>query len=328
MSEMLSPEAVDALLATLDDKKTNNTNEKNRNVQTYDFKRALRFSQDHIRILTRIHENYARLMTSYSSAQLRTIIQATVHSVEQTTFEEYVASITENSILSLFVAEPLQGQMVLEVAPNLAYSMLDRMLGGQGTHSDNLDHLTEIETMVMERIFTKILESFQDAWTSVVKLKTELKELEVNPHFLQIVSPNETVVTVTVEIVIGEVKGHIRLCLPHVLVEPIMPKLSAYHWLSNQKKQREPKESAAIKHRLKKTELEIIAELGQSEITIEEFLDLQSGDVIRLDKSIQDSLQIKVDNRVKFSGQAGNSKGRLAVQIGEIIDEEGGEYEG
>ena len=325
---MLSPEAVDALLATLDEKKTNTTIENNRNVQTYDFKRALRFSQDHIRILTRIHENYARLMTSYSSAQLRTIIQASVHSVEQTTFEEYVASITENSILSLFVAEPLQGQMVLEVAPNIAYSMLDRMLGGQGVHSDNLDHLTEIETMVMERIFTKILESFQDAWTSVVKLKTELKELEVNPHFLQIVSPNETVVTVTMEIEIGEVKGHVRLCLPHVLVEPIMPKLSAYHWLSNQKKQREPKESAAIKHRLKKTELEIIAELGQSEITIEEFLDLQPGDVIRLNESIQDSLKLKVDNRVKFKGQPGNSKGRMAVQIGEIIDEEeDGEYE-
>ncbi len=325
---MLSPEAVDALLATLDNEKKNAPIEKQRNVQTYDFKRALRFSQDHIRILTRIHENYARLMTSYSSAQLRTIIQTSVHSVEQTTFEEYVASITENSILSLFAAEPLQGQMVLEVAPNLAYAMLDRMLGGQGTHSDNLDHLTEIETMVMERIFTKILESFQDAWTSVVKLKTELKELEVNPHFLQIVSPNETVVTVTMKVEIGEVHGHIRLCLPHVLVEPIMPKLSAYHWLSNQKKQREPKESAAIKHRLKKTELEIIAELGQSEITIEEFLDLQPGDVIRLNESIQDSLLLKVDNKVKFTGQPGNSKGRMAVQIGEIIDEEDGEYDG
>lgn len=69
--------------------------------------------------------------------------------------------------------------------------MLDRMLGGQGIQPDKLSHLTEIETMVIERIFSKILESFQDAWTSVLKLKTELKELEVNPHFLQIVSPNE-----------------------------------------------------------------------------------------------------------------------------------------
>ncbi|MGA9289085.1 MAG: flagellar motor switch protein FliM [Anaerobacillus sp.] len=320
MSDMLSPETVDALLAAIDDKGQKPIKE--RNVQTYDFKRALRFSQDHIRILTRIHENYARLMTTYSSAQLRTIIQASVHSVEQMPFEEFVKSITENSILSLFVASPLQGQMVLEVAPDLAYAMLDRMLGGQGVHTDKLKHLTEIETMVIERILSKILESFQDAWTSVLKLKTELKELEVNPHFLQIVSPNETVVTVTLTVKVGEVTGNIRVCLPHVVLEPIMPRLSAHHWLSNQKKDREPQESKELEKRLKKTKLGIIAELGHSEITIEEFLNLEDGDVIRLNQTVSDPLIVKVDNQVKFHGQPGTSKGRMAIQITEVKEEE------
>ncbi|MFK3961004.1 flagellar motor switch protein FliM [Pseudalkalibacillus hwajinpoensis] len=320
MSDMLSPATVDALLAAIDDKGQKPSKE--RNVQTYDFKRALRFSQDHIRILTRIHENYARLMTTYSSAQLRTIIQASVHSVEQMPFEEFVKSITENSILSLFVASPLQGQMVLEVAPELAYTMLDRMLGGQGIHPDKLTHLTEIETMVIERILSKILESFQDAWTSVLKLKTELKELEVNPHFLQIVSPNETVVTVTLTVKVGDVTGNIRVCLPHVVLEPIMPRLSAHHWLSNQKKDREPQESKELEKRLKKTNLGIIAELGHSEITIEEFLNLEDGDVIRLNQTVSDLLIVKVDNQVKFHGQPGTSKGRMAIQITEVKEEE------
>ena len=320
LSDMLSPATVDALLSAIDDKGQKPSKE--RNVQTYDFKRALRFSQDHIRILTRIHENYARLMTTYSSAQLRTIIQASVHSVEQMPFEEFVKSITENSILSLFVASPLQGQMVLEVAPELAYTMLDRMLGGQGIHPDKLTHLTEIETMVIERILSKILESFQDAWTSVLKLKTELKELEVNPHFLQIVSPNETVVTVTLTVKVGDVTGNIRVCLPHVVLEPIMPRLSAHHWLSNQKKDREPQESKELENRLKKTNLGIIAELGHSEITIEEFLNLEDGDVIRLNQTVSDPLIVKVDNQVKFHGQPGTSKGRMAIQITEVKEEE------
>ena len=321
LSDMLSPATVDALLSAIDDKGQKKSM-KDRKVQTYDFKRALRFSQDHIRILTRIHENYARLMTTYSSAQLRTIIQASVHSVDQMPFEEFVQSITENSILSLFVASPLQGQMVLEVAPELAYAMLDRMLGGQGNQPEKLTHLTEIETVVIERIFSKILESFQDAWTSVLKLKTELKELEVNPHFLQIVSPNETVVTVTLNVKVGEVTGNIRLCLPHVVLEPIMPRLSAHHWLSNQKKDREPQESKELEKRLKKTNLGIIAELGHSEITIEEFLNLEDGDVIRLDQTVSDPLTVRVDNRVKFHGQPGTSKGRMAVQITEVKEEE------
>lgn len=322
LSDMLSPATVDALLSAIDDKPQKNDPMKGRNVQTYDFKRALRFSQDHIRILTRIHENFARLMSTYSSAQLRSIVQSSVASVDQMPFEEFVKSLRDQSILSLFVAKPLSGQMVLEVSPDLAFAMLDRMLGGMGLQPDKLSHLTEIETMVMERIFSKILESFQDAWNSVLKLRTELEELEVNPHFLQIVSPNETVVTVTINVSVGEVEGTIRVCLPHVVLEPIMPRLSAHHWLSNQKKDPEPLESEALQKRLRKTDLAIIAELGHSEITIEEFLNLESGDVIRLNETVADPLTVKVDDQEKFRGFPGTSKGRMAIQITEVKEEE------
>ncbi|MCA0988917.1 flagellar motor switch protein FliM [Guptibacillus algicola] len=322
MSDMLSPATVDALLSAIDDKPQKPDPLEGRQVRTYDFKRALRFSQDHIRILTRIHENYARLMTTYSSAQLRSIVQASVESVDQMSFEEFVKSLTDQSILSLFIAKPLSGQMVLEVSPDLAFAMLDRMLGGMGLQPDKLSHLTEIETMVMERIFSKILESFQDAWNSVLKLNTELKELEVNPHFLQIVSPNETVVTVTINVSVGDVEGTIRVCLPHVVLEPIMPRLSAHHWLSNQKKDPEPLESEALQKRLRKTDLTIVAELGNSEVTIEEFLNLEIGDVIRLNENVSDPLTVKVDDQEKFQGYPGTSKGRMAIQITEVKEEE------
>lgn len=322
LSDMLSPETVDALLSAIDDKPKGPDPLDGRRVRTYDFKRALRFSQDHIRILTRIHENYARLMTTYSSAQLRSIVQASVESVDQMSFEEFVKSLTDQSIISLFVAKPLSGQMVLEVSPDLAFAMLDRMLGGMGLQPDKLSHLTEIETMVMERIFSKILESFQDAWNSVLKLNTELQELEVNPHFLQIVSPNETVVTVTIKVSVGDVTGMVRVCLPHVVLEPIMPRLSAHHWLSNQKKDPEPLESEALQKRLRKTDLTIIAELGNSEVTIEEFLNLEIGDVIRLNENVSDPLIVKVDDREKFHGYPGTSKGRMAIQITEVKEEE------
>ncbi|WP_171016854.1 flagellar motor switch protein FliM [Pseudalkalibacillus caeni] len=316
---MLSEREVDAILASLS---TEEETTKYKKVQAYDFKRALRFSQDQIRVLTRIHENYARLMTNYTSAQLRTIVQASIHSVTQSPFDEYVKSIKEKSINSLFTAAPLQGQMVMEVQSNLASVMLDRMLGGQGFSTERSSHLTEIETIVMERLFNKILESFRDAWTSILKMDTELKELEVNPHFLQIVSPNETVIVVNMDVTIGQVTGRIRICLPHVVLEPIMPRLTAHHGLSNQKKERQPEEAEVLQKRVKKTMMEIKAELGRSEINIEEFLNLSAGDVIRLQETIDDPVILKVDRQPKFFGQPGKSKGKMAVQITEVLDGE------
>lgn len=103
-----------------------------RKVKVYDFKRALRFSKDQIRSLTRIHENFARLLTTFFSAQLRSYVQITVASVDQIPFEEFVRSIPNMTLINVFEVPPLDGNILMEINPNIAYSMLDRLMGGAG----------------------------------------------------------------------------------------------------------------------------------------------------------------------------------------------------
>jgi flagellar motor switch protein FliM len=326
LAEVLSQNEIDALLAAIssgemdaDDLKKEDTEKK---VKVYDFKRALRFSKDQIRSLTRIYENYARILTTYYSAQLRTFVQISVASVDQLPYEEFIRSIPKMTILNVFTASPLEGRMVMEVHPNIAYAMLERMLGGQGTSPSKISSLTEIETLVMERIFSRALDSFQEAWKSVQELDPELDVLEINPQFMQIVSPNETVAVISLSTKIGDVTGMINFCLPHVVLEPIMPKLSAHYWMSAQKKSREPIEQATLEKRVKKATLPIIADLGYSTIKVHEFLQLSVGDVIRLDETVDAPLMVKIGEQPKYLAQPGISKGKMAVQITEVIREE------
>ncbi len=325
MVDVLSQNEIDALLAALSsgemDAEELKKEETQKKVRAYDFKRAVRFSKDHIRSLTRIHENFARYLTTYFSAQLRTFVQISVVQVEQLPYDEFIRSIPKMTILNIFEAEPLEGRMVLEVHPNVAYAMLDRLLGGSGVSPTKINALTEIETIVMERIFSRAFDSLQEAWKTVIDLSPRLEALETNPQFMQIVSPNETIALISLSTKIGDTTGMINLCIPHVVIEPIMPRLSVHHWFVSQKKTRVPEEVDALQSRLEKAKLPLIAELGSSEITIREFLSLAAGDVIPLHKAVDDSLDIRVGEKVKYIGTPGTVRGKMAVQITEIVTE-------
>ncbi|MBY6036084.1 flagellar motor switch protein FliM [Fictibacillus nanhaiensis] len=326
MVDVLSQNEIDALLSALStgemDAEELKKEESEKKVKVYDFKRALRFSKEQIRSLTRLHENFARLLTTYFSAQLRTYVQIGVASVDQLPYEEFIRSVPKMTLLNVFEAQPFEGRILMEVNPNIAYAMLDRVMGGSGAGMNKIENLTEIETKIMSQLFENTLESFKEAWTSVIELDPFMVDLEVNPQFLQMVSPNETVVVISLNTTIGETSGMINICLPHVVIEPIIPKLSVHHWMQNKKKTRIPGETEFIQHKLKNAFLPFKVELGSSEMSIEEFLHLSIGDCIELDQGINQPLVIKVENNPKFHGQPGKVKKKLAVQIIETIKED------
>lgn len=325
MVDVLSQGEIDALLAALssgemdaEELKKEDTQKK---IRAYDFKRALRFSKDHIRSLTRIHENFARYLTTYFSAQLRTFVQINVVQVEQLPYDEFIRSIPKMTILNIFEAEPLEGRMVLEVHPNVAYAMLDRLLGGTGSAPSKVTALTEIETTIMERIFSRTFDSLQEAWKTVLDIEPRLEAMETNPQFMQIVSPNETIALISLSTKIGDTTGMINLCIPHVVLEPIMARLSTHQWFTSEKKSRVPEEIDALRLRVTKAELPILAELGESRINVAEFLGLSVGDVISLNKPVKEGLSIRIGGKLKFMGSPGMVKDRVAVQIDEIVNE-------
>jgi flagellar motor switch protein FliM len=325
--EVLSQNEIDALLSALStgemDAEELKKEESTKKVKSYDFKRALRFSKDQIRSLTRIHENFARLLTTFFSAKLRTYIQITVASADQIPYEEFIRSIPKMTILNVFEVPPLDGRLIIEINPNIAYAMLDRVLGGRGVSINKVENLTEIETKIMSQLFEHAVDNLREAWTTIADIEPILTEFEVNPQFLQMVSPNDTVVVISLNTQIGDTSGMINICIPHVVLEPIIPKLSVHYWMQAAKKEREPQEMAILEKRIRTADLPLVANLGTSALSIQEFLQLGIGDVIQLDQSIEKPLTIYVGDEPKFHGQPGKVNKKVAIQV---IDEiKGGE---
>ena len=325
MAEILSQSEIDALLSAIStgemDAEELKKEELKRKEKIYDFKRALRFSKDQFRSLTRIHENFARLLTTYYASQLRCYVHITVASVEQLPYEEFVRSVPSLTILNVFEAPPLEGRMLIEVNPNIAYAMLDRQLGGIGSSYNKIDNLTEIETKLISQIFEKSLEPFKEAWSSVIELEPTMQAFEVNTQFLQMVSPNETVVVISLSVTIGEASGMMNICIPHVVLEPIIQKLSLHQWMTEKKKQPTSADTAQLTRHIKEAAVDVQAILGTTVLKIQDLIALDVGDVIPLNRRINEPLILKVGELPKFYVQPGKFKNKLAVQVMDIYEE-------
>jgi len=329
MAEVLSQEEIDSLLSAIstgeiDIEKAKNIDEEKK-VKTYDFKRPDKLSKDQLRTLQMIHETFARLNTTMLSAQLRTTVQIQVISVEQITYEEFTRSVPEFTIMGIFDTGSLEGNAILELNPSIAFALIERLFGGMGEKSDVSRELTDIELTIIERIMLKQLNNLKEAWENIIQVSPRIEQIESNSQFVQIVGPNEMVALITFEVKIGDMEGMMNLCLPYPMIEPIVPKLSAQYWFSNVKKEGTTENLQALRERLNKVSVPLIAELGETEIKLNDLLNLKKGDVININQPIDGVMKVKVGNKVKFKGIPGKIGKKMAISIKEITNEEDGD---
>ncbi|MBO0961804.1 flagellar motor switch protein FliM [Neobacillus sp. MM2021_6] len=323
MADVLSQQEIDALLNALDsgELQASDVTEEKKKVKVYDFKHAMRYSKEQLRSITRIHENFTRLLASDLSTQLRTFVQIEIDLVEQVNYHEFIASIPSRTILNVFEVQPMDGKMVMEINPQVAYAVLERMLGGQGDPAERSGALTEIESVLLQKVFAKSFDMYHEVWKSVLHIDVKWEGIEANPQFLQIASPNETVIVIAFRTVIGETTGRMTLCLPHLIVEPMLPNLTTHQWLSTMSKTNVSQHDKIMQN-LDIVPIPIIAELGRAKLPVSDVLNLQIGDVIGIDAG---KLQIKVDQLTRFLANPGLLNGHYAVQIDQVIDSEGDE---
>ncbi len=326
MSNILSQSEIDLLLNALSTGKINVEDIKKEDeatkVKVYDFKRPNKFSKEQLRTLNMIHEKFARLLTTQLSGYLRALVKLDVFAVEQMSFYEFINSIPNPSIIATIDMSPLKGSCLLEINPSISFSIIDRLLGGPGEFHDKPRGLTEIERIIIQKVLRNILASLKESWETLIELEPTLEGIETNSQFIQLISPNETVVVVTLNGVIGKTEGMINLCLPHIVLEPILHKLSTRYWFSNTKKERDSYNTEELKKRLKRAELPVVTKLGKAVITIRDFLSLEPNDVIQLEKKADESVEIWIHNKLKFYGQPGIYGNKMAVQITDIVEEE------
>jgi len=323
LGDILSQNEIDELLKALntgelDVKQIQNTNQEKK-VRIHDFRRPSKFAKDQLKTLNIIHEGYARLVTNFLSGYLRTLVQVDVISVEPLAYYEFNNSISNPVILAIVDFSPLNGSIIFELAPNIAFSLVDRILGGRGTGIDKVRGFTEIELSIIERIIIQILNLMREPWENVVSIRPRLDKIETNAQFAQVISPNEMVALVTLSARVGEVEGMINICIPHMVVEPIVSKLSTKFWFSIIEKEISKETQKAIEDKIEITKVPIRAILGGTILMVSEVADLQVGDVIPLDSEADQELEILIGDIHKFYGIPGVRKNKVSVKLTKVI---------
>ncbi|MCI5741970.1 MAG: flagellar motor switch protein FliM [Lachnospiraceae bacterium] len=325
MGEVLSQNEIDNLLQALssgelDAEEIKDNDEKQ--VKNYDFARPAKFSKEHLRTLEIIFEHYGRLLSTNLPVYLRKTIQVEVMNSEAVSYSEFSNALSNPVLLGIINFAPLKGNIILEIATNLGYAMVDRMLGGAGEPLDKTREFSEIELLIIERILTVCVNLLREPWENVVDIHPRLERIETNSQFAQIISPSEMIAIVTINIKVGDVEGLMNVCLPYLTLEDVMDKLNTKYWYSTMQDKDEQQYMDAIESLISKASIPIKAVLGTSSISVSDFSTLQPGDIIRLDTKVDDELDVFVGNIRKFTALPGASGDKYAVRVTSIIREE------
>ncbi|MBO4505935.1 MAG: flagellar motor switch protein FliM [Lachnospiraceae bacterium] len=326
MGDVLSQSEIDNLLAALSsgeldaDEMKETANDKV--VKNYDFNRPSKFSKEHLRTLEIIFEHYSRLLSTSLPVYLRKNVQVEVINSEAQIYSEFTNALSNPVLLGIIDFAPLEGNIIIEIADNIGYAIIDRMLGGNGNPLEKSRDFSEIELVIIERIFTVVTNLIVEPWYNVVHLEPRLQRIETNSQFAQIISPSEMASIVTMNMKIGNIEGMINICLPYEVLEPVIDKLNTKYWYSTVK----ATDSFAYKDQLEvaiaKARIPIRAELGRSTISLNDFINIQRGDIIKLNTKTSDELSVFVGNIMKFKALPGSSSDAYAVKISQIIREE------
>jgi flagellar motor switch protein FliM len=312
MADIMSQEQINRLLSgPRDDRQRANP------ILTYDFAHPSRVSRDQQRTLENLHWNLARMCASTFSNFQRSIVDVDIAFVDQTTYAEYIMSLSNPSCSYSFTVQPLGGPTIIDFALPLTYGFVDRSFGGDGGNPpENGRPMTAIERTVMTQVITRMLADLEATWEPLLKILVSDCELETNPEFIQVARPPDTVVLIAFEVNMAHASGLVTLCYPYFTLEPIMSYLNVQTWASRSRKgdssERRKKRFSQLKS--VKTNVRVVA--GRGEVDAEDISDIAVGDTIVLETRKDDPGVVYVQDQPIFLAKSGlSTRGRNAVQI-------------
>ena len=324
MADILSQEEIDALLEVVDDDDASESigekskKEEQQQVIIYDFKRPNRVSKEQLRAIKGIHDKLARNLASQISSVMRSIVEIRLHSVDQMTYGEFLMSLPSPTSFNVFSIKPLDGNCVLEINPSIAFPMIDRLLGGNGEGFETSRELTDIEVNLLDAILRMMMQRLKESWSMITDMYPHVEAKESSPNVVQIVSQNEIVIMVVMEIIVGNSSGMINICYPVIYLEPILSRLANRDIMLGETSAKKSR-NKELKTLIGRAEVLYEAILGKSIVSVNEFLNLKEGDILRLDRSANDKAIVTIDKKEVFLAEVGLHRFRKSIRIEELI---------
>lgn len=319
--KILSQEEVDALLKGVSDGKvsTQPAPAPSQGVRSYDFSIRDPIPHGGMSVLDFVHERFARFFQAALSSAVRKELTIQPMPIQVLSFEEFMKDIPPPICLNLVKMEPLKGEVVVLLKSETLYTLLELLFGGSGRGAGKvgLTEFTPIEQRVIHRMVLMVLEEFQKAWMPLYPFKPALTRSETNPQFTKVMSPGERIIRISFKVQLEEEAREILIALPYRSMEPVFEKLIG--GLAGAVREIDPEWTARLRSGITDCGVSVTAELGTAVLTIQEITQLAVGDVIVLEKRVDENLEMKVEGRPKFRGHPGLHRGKPAFQITSLI---------
>jgi flagellar motor switch protein FliM len=329
MANILSQEEVDALLRGISggDIETEIAEKPSSDgVNVYDLTSQDRIIRGRMPTLEMTNEKFSRIFRGTMSSTMRRVVSVTTMSTGMLKFGEFMKTLPVPASMHLFKMDPLRGSALVIFESKIIFTLVDLLFGGSGTAAYKVEgrEFTPIENNLIKKIVLSALADMEVAWKTLVDLKITYLRSEVNPQFAQIVPPTDVVIVINFEIELEYTTGVMSICIPYSSLEPVREKLQAGYQSENMEVDKVW--AGRFKDYLMLASLDIAVELGKTEISGKDLLNLQKGDVIRLNQFATDPLTVFVEGIAKYRVDPGYHKGNMAGRITELITKEGVNY--
>lgn len=327
-SAVLSQREIDNLLEALDSGEFDGEtleNVKQPKVKPYDFRRPVRLSKEYLSTISMVLEDFAKIAVNVLSTKLRQQVSMDMVSIEQISFDEFVHSVPKFTLLGTLTSAPQNGVQIIEINPSISMQMVEYLCGFEDTSSfvenTNKNSFTDIELAILEDIIDIFARTFQTVWQDMIEMDTQVESIDTNPQLLQSMSPNEPVVLATFSISLGGNNTFVNLCIPYIFFENILDKLSFRNWF-HEGKEADDSDHQKFAKNLQPVLVQLETLLGKSTVSIADFLEMEEGDVIQLNKKISKPLTMSVEGTPYFHVKPGIIEGRFGVEVLQFIEGE------
>jgi len=282
MSDFLSQDEVDSLLrgVTGEPAEVIEEVEDKTKPRAYNVASNERIVRGRMPTMEVINERFARLLRVSIFNLVRRTAEISVGQVNVVKFVDFIRNLVLPTNMNLVQAKPLRGNALIIFDPTLVFLVIDTMFGGDGRFHTRIEgrEFTQTEHRIIQNILAAVFEAYTKAWEPVYPLEFEFVRSEMNPQFANIATPNELVVVSTFEIGFNDVVGAVNICLPYSMIQPIRELL--FSAMQGDHLSADKNWNSLMARQIKSAEVELVAVLGQTKLTVEDLMKVKIGDII------------------------------------------------
>jgi flagellar motor switch protein FliM len=324
MSQVLSQDEIDALLKGIAEGDVGLESEEaststSLEVRPFDLATMARSKKEELPTLQFVYDRFGKALTSALTLFIEREVEVVAGKVQNTEYRELTKNLPLPTNLNLVTTENLRGFLILIFDAKLIFSVLETIFGGSRLSAPKIEgrEFTRIELKVVKKLMDVVLLELEKAWSPVYELRCKYSRSEMNPNYLAIVAPEETVSLCEFTVTVDDVSSWMKVCVPYAILEPVKNLLV----VAPSREDREIKQrwDRQLKNRILEVPLELTALIGRRRMSLHEFVSLKEGSVILVDRHVNDPMPLEINSRTRLKGKLGLFKGNKAVKIEEIV---------